>query len=176
MFPGGGGTTQAKALQQAGCAAVEQFVANGGGYVGTCAGAYLAALGYNAQTAWLQLVDAQVIDVAHWNRGAGRVKVHVVNSATPILAGFPEFLTARYVNGPLLGPGNSSTLPDYEPEAVFVTDVHDNGPADVMPGTICMTCSTYQKGRCVLFSFHPELSPGLEQLDVRAVKWCADQL
>ncbi len=176
MFPGGGGTAQANALQQAGCAAVERFVAAGGGYVGTCAGAYLAALGYNSATAWLQLVDAQIIDVAHWDRGVAQVQVHLVNTNTPILRGFPEYITARYVNGPLLGPGNTPGLPDYEQDGVYVTDVHDNGPVGVMPGTTCMTTSTYQMGRCVLFSFHPELTPGLEQLDVRAVKWCAGQL
>lgn len=62
MFPGGGGTTQAKSLQQAGCAQVERFVARGGGYVGTCAGAFLAARGYNTETAWLEIVNAQIID------------------------------------------------------------------------------------------------------------------
>ena len=45
-----------------------------------------------------------------------------------------------------------------------------------MPGTTCITTSTYQSGRCVLFSFHPELTPGLEQMPVRAVKWAAGKL
>ncbi len=176
MFPGGGGTGQATALQETGCAKVEEFVANGGGYVGTCAGAYLAALGYNTQTLWLQVVDAQVIDVEHWNRGTGMAEVHIVSTNNPIVSGFPEYITARYVNGPLLGPGGSAALPDYEQDAVFVSDIHDNAPADIMPGKTCMTTSTYQLGRCVLFSFHPELTAGLEQLDVRAVKWAARKL
>jgi len=41
-FPGGGGGTQGRALGPEGIAAVRDFVANGGGYVGVCAGAYLA--------------------------------------------------------------------------------------------------------------------------------------
>jgi hypothetical protein len=176
MFPGGGGTGQATALQQTGCAKVAEFVAGGGGYVGTCAGAYLAPLGYNTQTSWLELVDAQVIDVDHWNRGVGLAEIHIVNTNNPIVAGFPEYITARYVNGPLLGPGGSPVLSDYEQDAVFVTDIHDNAAAGIMPGTTCMTRSTYQLGRCVLFSFHPELTAGLEQLDVRAVKWAAGEL
>jgi len=77
---------------------------------------------------------------------------------------------------PLAAPGGSSGLPDYEQVAVFVTDIHYNAPAGIMPGTTCLTCSTYQMGRCVLFSFHPELTAGLEQLDVRAVKWAAGEL
>lgn len=176
MFPGGGGTGQATALLETGCAQVEQFVARGGGFVGTCAGAYLAALGYNPQTAWLEIVDAQVIDVAHWNRGSGLVQIQIVNPTHPILAGFPEYVTAQYINGPLFGPGSSPSLTDYAPGAVFVTDIHDNGPTGIMPGTDCLTTSAYQSGRCVLFSFHPELSAGLEQLVVRAVLWSAGQL
>jgi hypothetical protein len=175
MFPGGSGTGQATALGQTGCAAVESFLAKGGGYVGTCAGAYLAALGYNPQTKWLQVVNAQVIDVAHWERGRGQVQIRLVNPTNAILAGFPEYISGRYINGPLLGTGHSPDLPDCEQDAVYVTDIHDKGPIGVMPGTTCMTCSSYKRGRCVLFSFHPELSRGLEQLDVRAVKWCAGQ-
>jgi hypothetical protein len=176
MFPGGNATGQANALGQGGCAQVEQFVARGGGFIGTCAGAYFAALGYAPSTLWLDIVDAQIIDLDNWDRGMGWPIIHLVNTSHPILAGFPQELSVRYINGPLLGPGNSASLPDYEQEAVFVSDIHDNGPVGVMPGTTCLTCSPYGSGRCVLFSFHPELSPGLEPMDVRAVKWAVGKL
>ena len=97
MFPGGGGTTQAKSLQQAGCAQVERFVARGGGYVGTCAGAFLAGRGYNTETSWLEIVNAQMLDLAHWARGSGQARIHIINPTNAILAGFPE-----YSIGPLL--------------------------------------------------------------------------
>lgn len=104
-------------------------------------------------------------------------QIHIVNTANTIVAGFPETITAYYANGPLLGPGGSATLPDYEQVAVFVSDFHDNGaPQGVMPGTTCMTTSTYQLGRCVCFSFHPELTPGLEQMVVRGARWAAGDL
>lgn len=92
------------------------------------------------------------------------------------MAGFPEYLWVHYFNGPLLAPGPSANPPPYEAEAVFVSDIHAHAPAGVMPGTTCITSSTYQSGRCVLFSFHPELTPGLEQMPVRAVKWAAGKL
>ena len=176
MFPGGGGDGQATALGQAGCAQVEQFVANGGGYIGTCAGAYLGILGYTANTHWLEVVDAQLVDFDHWARGTGTARIHLVNTNHVILAGFDEYLDTYYANGPLLAPGNDPTIPDYEQEAVFVTDIHDNAPAGIMPGSTCLTTSSYGSGRCVLFSFHPELSTNLGQLDVRAVKWAAKKL
>ena len=45
VFMGGSGSTQGKALGDAGKAAVKEFVRGGGGYVGVCAGAYLALQG-----------------------------------------------------------------------------------------------------------------------------------
>ena len=41
VFPGGSGNGQAAALGEAGLVAVRNFVAQGGGYIGTCGGAFL---------------------------------------------------------------------------------------------------------------------------------------
>ena len=46
IVPGGSATSQAKRLGPSGCDALVRFVENGGGYVGVCAGAFLAAAGY----------------------------------------------------------------------------------------------------------------------------------
>jgi glutamine amidotransferase-like uncharacterized protein len=176
MFPGGSGAGQAEALQKSGCSKVERFVARGGGFVGTCAGAYLAALGYNTETSWLELVNAKVVDLKHWRRGEGSVQIQVVRPTNVIFAGFSNIFSAQYFNGPLFAAGDAPNLPHYEPDAIYVTDLHSNAPAGIMPGTICATTSKYKSGRCVLLSFHPELTPGLEQMDVRAVKWAAGKL
>ena len=175
MFPGGSGTGQAEALQKEGCAKVERFVGRGGGFVGTCAGAYLAALGYNTETSWLELVNARAIDVEHWKRGEGLAEIKIVNISNLILAGVSNTFSAQYFNGPLFEPGGSTHLPPYEQDAIYLSDIHSNVPAGIMPGTTCMTTSRYQSGRCVLFSFHPELTPGLEPMEVRAVKWAAGE-
>ena len=53
VFPGGSGGGIAKALQPAGVAAVREFVDGGGGYVGICAGAYLAGSGLTSYAALL---------------------------------------------------------------------------------------------------------------------------
>ena len=42
VFPGGGGSAEAAAIGPGGAAAVRAFVAAGKGYLGTCAGGYLA--------------------------------------------------------------------------------------------------------------------------------------
>ena len=41
VFPGGSGNGQATALGESGLAAVRAFVTAGGGYIGTCGGAFL---------------------------------------------------------------------------------------------------------------------------------------
>ena len=42
IFAGGSGSQEAKAIGEEGRAEVEKFVGHGGGYIGICAGAYLA--------------------------------------------------------------------------------------------------------------------------------------
>ena len=47
IFPGGSGSKQAAALEEEGQEVVKQFVEDGGGYMGICAGAFLAASNYS---------------------------------------------------------------------------------------------------------------------------------
>lgn len=176
MMPGGGGSDEVAALGSEGCSRLIKFVSKGGGYVGTCAGAYLAGLGHYKKTSWLQMVNTEVVDIDHWNRGTGDVQVRVTNPTSSILSVFPSVLTVHYYNGPLMRPGSSTNLPPCQVEAVFITDKHNNTKAGIMPGTAAMTTSQFHLGRCVLFSFHPELTAGLEQVEVRAVLWAAGKL
>ena len=46
MFTGGGANSEAEGLGEVGRAQVRDFVREGGGYVGICAGAYLACSGF----------------------------------------------------------------------------------------------------------------------------------
>ena len=67
IHPGGSGGKQGNALEKEGREAVREFVRQGGGFIGICAGAYLATDDYE----WsLGLIEAQVIDRKHWARGS----------------------------------------------------------------------------------------------------------
>ena len=46
LFPGGSGSKQAEGLNKAGREDVKKFVRKGGGYIGICAGSYLATSHY----------------------------------------------------------------------------------------------------------------------------------
>ena len=79
VHPGGSGSKQGRALGANGQKAVADFVRNGGGYLGVCAGAYLATNDYS----WsLNLIDAKCVDRRHWNRGTGIVDIKLSAAAS----------------------------------------------------------------------------------------------
>ena len=115
------------------------FVRTGGAYMGICAGAYLALKSYNSQTAGFQLSSAEAIDVVHWNRGSGKVRV---------LWDASGIVQVRYESGPLIGN------PGFHEEVVAV---YEDGLDTKMSLAIAALRSSFAKGRYFLFSFHPEM-------------------
>lgn len=173
VVPGGRSTGQAEALGRSGCSAIEKFVKGGGGYIGICAGAYLASEGYNEPTSNLMLVNARILDTEHWNRGSGDVQVKIEDQTHPVVQGYSKIITAHYENGPVLYRSCCDGIPPYNELASYVSNVHQNKDAKVgiMPGSSAITASDYGDGRCVLFSFHPELTDGLDRMLVQGVIW-----
>src|SRR5436190_10366612 len=124
--PGGSGSGQGKALGEEGRAAVKKFVEGGGGYVGVCAGAYLATCDYE----WsLGVLDAKVVDRKHWNRGFGEVQIGLGGKSKDVLGVEPEKKPIYYHQGPLLAPASNPDIPDYEELATFETEIVKNGAA-----------------------------------------------
>jgi biotin protein ligase-like protein len=170
--PGGTGSGQAKALEQPGRAAIRSFVEQGGGYVGICAGAYLASADYE----WsLGLLDAKVLDRKHWARGKGDVQIRLDSLGQQFLAEKQEVVTVWYAQGPLLAPADKPDIPDYERLAVFETEMAKGGaPPGVMKGTTAAARGTFGRGHVFCFSPHPEQTPGLDHYIEAAVRWAAD--
>jgi hypothetical protein len=171
IFCGGSGSGQAKSLGEAGAAAVTTFVRRGGGYVSSCAGAYLATSGYP----WsLRLVDADTVDSKHWARGSGPVDIEFTDEGRKILGNFTGLQSVRYANGPLLGKAkDSGGLAPYTVLAYFRSDMAKNVPGGVMPNTPAMIAGDCGKGRVICFSPHPEYTEPLQGVIARAVKWVA---
>ena len=172
IFGGGSGSGQAKGLAEDGCKAVKQFVERGGGYVGVCAGAYLATSGYT----WsLALVNADSIDRKHWRRGNGQVEIDLTPEGRTLF-GRPDAarLEIRFAQGPILGPGERADMPPYTVLAWFRTGIGKNG-ADpkTMIDTPAIVSGTCGQGRAVAFSPHPEQTDGLHDFILRAVRWTA---
>lgn len=170
IFTGGSGSKQSKAIGEAGVAQVRGFVENGGGYIGICAGAYLACEGFS----WgAKILDAKTVS-SKWKRGVGDVKIEFTGKGREIL-GFPAGqLDIRYANGPIYTTAGSPVIPDFEPLAHFRTEFAENeSPVGAMLGSPAMVAGAFGKGRVLCSSPHPEQTTGMEGFIARAVKWAA---
>ena len=169
--PGGSGSKQAQTLKPEGRDAIKQFVRGGGGFVGICAGAYLASADYT----WsLHILNARVIDRQHWARGTGEVKVRMSAEGKRLLGVNDDVVNIYYGQGPLLAPADQADLPAYQTLATYETEIAEKGaPAGVMKGTTALAAAEFGKGRVVCISPHPEKSAGLDGIIRRAVSWAA---
>lgn len=169
--PGGSGSKQAEAIGPAGRKNIQDFVRGGKGYVGICAGAYLASRDYS----WsLNILDAKVIDKKHWNRGHGPVEVSFTPKAKQLLGVKADSATFEYYQGPLLAPGDDPAIPDFDLLGSFNGEVTKDGvPKGVMKGTSAIAAGTFGKGRVFCFSPHPEKTPALHPVLHRAILWAA---
>jgi glutamine amidotransferase-like uncharacterized protein len=170
IHPGGSGSKQSKGLEEAGVDQVRAFVEAGGGFVGICAGAYLACNHYS----WsLNILDAKVIDTAHWARGHGDVQIRLTEEGKRLFE-CDDRETILYYQGPLLGPADDDDVPDYTLLATFETEIAKNGaPEGVMKGTTAIASGTFGKGRVLCFSPHPEKTKAVNRFVDAAIRWAA---
>ena len=148
---------------------MEKFVGRGGGYIGICAGAYLATSGYP----WsLHLINAKTLS-PKWKRGRAELKMELTPAGGEIFGG-PTNLDVLYHQGPVVGPAGVTNLPPYEPLAYFRTEVASNDtPKGIMINSPAIFAGTFQKGRVLCISPHPEQTAGLEYIVPQAVNWVA---
>jgi glutamine amidotransferase-like uncharacterized protein len=144
---------------------------DGGGFVGICAGAYLASTQYR----WsLGILNAAVVDDEHWERGIGNVQLRLPPAGRAALELDQELVPIHYNNGPLLAPGNKEQLAKYELLAAYETEIAENGaPTGVMKGKAAIARGALGKGRVICFSPHPEKTPGGDSYLRAAVRWAA---
>ena len=171
-FPGGSGSGQSKTLGEAGLKNVREFVRGGGGYVGICAGAYLACSNFS----WgLGILDAGTVS-SKWRRGVGIVELESTEAGPSLLGKVDGRFKVRYANGPIIKPAGRADLPDYQPLTLFRTEMAENGtPVGVMVNSPAQAISTFGKGRVFISSPHPEGTPGLEHLIPRGIVWASGQ-
>jgi len=167
IFAGGSGSQEAKAIGEGGCEQVRQFVGDGGGYIGICAGAYLATAGYP----WsLHIINAHTLS-PKWQRGRAVLKMELTQEGEKIMGG-PKDLEVLYHQGPIVGPAGATNLPSYEPLAYFRTEVASNDtPKGIMINSPAIFAGTYQKGHVICISPHPEQTAGLEYIVPKALHW-----
>ncbi len=166
VFTGGSGSAQAAALGLAGREQVRRFVEAGGGYVGICAGAYLACDGFS----WgVHVLDAKTPSNL-WERGKAELQIEATDTARSRLH-MPASASVLYHNGPILTPGGNPALPDYEPLVFFRSEVSKTpkhaGLQINSPAIVLGSCG---KGKVLVSSPHPEQSAGMERWIEDAVR------
>lgn len=171
IVPGGSSSYQGNVLGADGREKVKEFVKSGGGYVGICAGAYLATCDYK----WsLHILNAKVVDKEHWARGIADLNVALPDAGKNLLVQSQSRVNLRYHQGPLLAPANNDNLPPYVELATFAGEVAKNGaPEGVMIGKSAIVAADFGKGRVLCFSPHPELSDGQDDLLYAGIGWAA---
>jgi hypothetical protein len=173
VHPGGSGGKQGRALEEEGREAVRQFVREGGGVLGVCAGAYLATNDYS----WsLNLIDAKVVDRKHWARGTGMVKIKLSPAGSEFFNHDGDEMSIDYGQGPLLArrEWDDPDVPDYESLAIYASEIAKKGaPQGIMIGNSAIVRAEYGNGRVFAISPHPEKTDGLHYMIPLAASWLA---
>jgi glutamine amidotransferase-like uncharacterized protein len=177
VFPGGVARQQGEALGAEGRDAVREFLRRGGGYVGICAGAFLAISG-NVEA--LGVIDARSLsgdrEIPGWGavsfsaRRSGVVDLQLSSVGREGLEGVPEVIPVHYSGGPILVPAGRQDLPDYVTWATFRNEVWSfEFQRGTMIDTPAIIAGRFGKGRVIAISPHPEATRALDFLVKRTV-------
>ncbi len=182
VFPGGSGSKQAEAIGPSGREHVRDFVRQGGGYLGVCAGAYLCS----AQYSWsLDLVDTAVLTGSceieglgkkqMWYRGdSSKVKMQLTEEGKKLFPGVSERVEVAYQNGPILSPKSHPDLPRYTPLAHFRSEkVLYEPQRGTMIDTPAIVSGRFHQGRVIAVSPHPEKTESLHPIIAESIRWVA---
>lgn len=180
VFPGGSGSKQANALAPAGRKAVQNFVRDGGGFAGICAGSYLAAANYewslgisNHKTFCKSIDIPKVGRKSMWYRGpSATVQMELTEAGRKILGDKKGAFDVRYHNGPIMSPMGKVGLGAFKPLAHFRSEVSRyESQKGTMTGTPAIIAGQYGKGRVLCISPHPESSAALHAMVRRGLFW-----
>ncbi len=174
VFAGGMAPQQYDALAGDGRRKVRKWVDRGGGFVGLCAGGYLASA---RPYRWgLDLLDAQIVDHDHWARGIGAIQLELTEQGKQLFRRTEEtsLLTIHYGNGPIWAPADRDDLDDYQSLAWFRSGIGQNGAdPQTMVNTPAIITGQFGKGRVVASSGHAEWSEGIEDFLGRYIEQAA---
>ncbi len=172
VFSGGSGSAQADAIGEVGRKQVREFVDRGGGYLGICAGAYLACAGFK----WgIGILNAKTVS-QKWQRGRGMMQMELSDEGRKVFGPLQGRFNIRYANGPIIAPLGRDDLPLYRVAASFRSEIANNGtPVGVMIDSPAVVWAPFGKGRVLTVSPHAEDTPGLENFVPRALAWLGEK-
>ena len=157
--PGGGCTSQYKALGEKGAEALRRFVLNGGKYYGVCAGAFMALQQSLPHRPRLGLAPFKGDDPAHY-RGRAPINVAFNEEGQKALEGIGKSRTVVYSGGPVMIPGEPvadsdiKILGSYAGRKISTTS---GKPVEDMLGKGAFAGGRAGKGKVFISCPHPEM-------------------
>ena len=151
VMPGGGGFERFEDWGEEGCAKIRDFVRDGGGYIGTCAGESVLL----NEPKRVRMIPFKGDGV--WARGGFSAQIDLsprFEALTGVKAGKR---TVRYHNGPVALPGEP--VADCQAEVIATFDCDGDPGQDAihaLRGSPAAIWAEYGKGRIFLFAVHPE--------------------
>jgi len=174
IFPGGMGAFYGLREYEGFADAIRYFVANGGGYMGVCGGAYVAGLRmtetlYSYCPRTLGLIDAKISSppwiryILEYREATGErvpVTCQIIAEPHPIVIPYQgQIIDIVYSGGPLIEIG-----PEVMPLLAYVDDI-------MPPGDVALCCSIFGKGKVVISSPHPEAPWGEDLVNTGCQEW-----
>lgn len=151
LIPGGSSELQVKDLQDSGKAAIQEFVRNGGSYIGICAGFHCT----------LNRKERLELMPFEYCRGAGGAQavlpVEISKRGAEIMNIRPGRYNVRYSLGPISKPGKDWEHGKGEILGVYKGTVSPKGrPGGNFFNAPAVIYGNYGKGKIIATSFHPE--------------------
>jgi len=154
IMPGGRATLEANDLGEEGRRKLKDYLRNGGGYVGTCAGCYLLMEPHSKDKKYLSVIPYKD------GTSGGRADLLVeFNDKAEKLAGIkPAKRRLRYAHGPVPVPtGHAIEGAKFDVVATYASDINQTQkPRKSFAGRPAAFAGTYGKGRVFVFTVHPE--------------------
>lgn len=146
-------------------AAIKNFVKNGKGYLGICAGAFSGAY-YTKDCYYGWSLAPNVNCLQAW--GEKNTDITITSSGQGIL-GQSDTITTLYWNGPAMSvSGNAFVMATYD----GITD--SNGRVIIASGMAAIVGDFYGKGRTALIGPHPELVPKSPGIVAKLIVWASN--
>lgn len=151
LIPGGSSASQCKDLQDGGKKAIQDFVRNGGSYVGICAG-FHCTLNRKER---LELLPFEYRSGA--GGAAATLQVEINRRGAEVMNIRPGKYNVRYSLGPIAKPGKPWSHGKGEILGVYKSTVGPKGrPGGNFFNAPSVIYGNYGKGRIIATSFHPE--------------------
>ncbi|MDR1477982.1 MAG: glycosyltransferase family 39 protein [Planctomycetaceae bacterium] len=172
IFPGGNATEQGKDLGTKGKIAIRDFVQKGGGYLGICAGGFLATTN---DSYGLGLINARAITgsrylsgqgyISQSVRGTGNINLELTDLGRQLYGTAKELRSIYYSSGPVFYHAMREDLPEFLSLSTFKTETTlYEYQKDEMMGKPSIIVAPFGNGKVCVISTHFEMSSGYDDV------------